>query len=69
MEHLNVLDNKDFRITDIQFKMIIVLSLPLLWDAFTEPYIGRRQGMTETDLKKLTSSQEFIRIIKEEYGC
>jgi len=65
---LNVLDNEDFRITDIQFKTIIASSLPPSWDAFTEPYVGRRQGTIETDPKKLTSSQEFIRIIKEEYG-
>ncbi len=67
-ERLNVLDNEDFRITDIQFKTIIASSLPPSWDAFTEPYVGRRQGITETDPKKLTSSQEFIGIIKEEYG-
>ena len=67
-ERLNVLDNEDFRITDIQFKTIIASSLPPSWDAFTEPYVGRRQGTIETDPKKLTSSQEFIGIIKEEYG-
>ena len=66
---VNVLDNEDFRITDIQFKTIIASSLPASWDAFTEPYVGRRQGMIGTDPKKLTSSQEFIGIIKEEYGC
>ena len=59
---------KDFCITDIQFKMIIASSLPSSWDTFTEPYIGRCQGTIETDTKKLTSSQEFIGIIKEEYG-
>ncbi len=38
------------------------------WDAFTEPYVGCWKGIIETDPKKLTSSQEFIGIIKEEYG-
>ncbi len=65
-ERLNVLDDEDFRITDIQFKTIIASSLPQSWDAFTEPYVGRRKGTVETDPKKLTSSQEFIGIIKEE---
>src|SRR6266545_4216503 len=45
-ERLNVLDNEDFRITDIQFKTIIASSLPPSWDAFTEPYVGRRQEIT-----------------------
>src|SRR6266545_2242412 len=32
-----------------------------------EPYVGRHVGVTETDPKKLTSFQELIRILKEEY--
>jgi len=68
-EHLNVLNNEDFHITDIQFKTIIALSLPPSWDAFTKPYVGCQQGTIEINPKKLTSSQEFIGIIKDEYGC
>ena len=66
-ERLNMLDDEDFRITDTQFKTIIASSLPKSWDTFTDPYVGRRKGTPETDPKKLTSSQEFIGIIKEEY--
>ncbi len=65
-ERLNVLDDEDFRITDIQFKTIIASLLPQSWDAFTEPYVGCHKGTIETDPKKLASSQEFIGIIKEE---
>lgn len=67
-ERLNVLDNDDLHITDIQFKTIIASSLPPSWDAFAEPYVGRRRGIIETDPKKLMSSQQFIGIIKEEYS-
>ena len=42
-------------------------SLPPSWDTFTEPYVGRRVGVKETNPKKLIHSQEFIGIIKEEY--
>jgi len=66
-EQLNVLDDADFCISDIRFKTIIASSLPPSWDTFTEPYVGRRIGATENDPKKLTSSQEFIGILKEEY--
>ena len=66
-ERLNVLEDADFRITDIQFKTIIASSLPSSWDVFTEPYVGRRVGVVEQDPKKLASSQEFIGILKEEY--
>ena len=66
-ERLNVLEDANFRITDIQFKTIIASSLPPSWDIFTEPYVGRQVSVAEHDPKKLTSSQEFIRILKEEY--
>jgi len=60
-ERLNVLDDTDFCISNIQFKMIIASSLPPSWDTFTEPYVGRRIGATKNDPKKLTSSQEFCK--------
>jgi hypothetical protein len=66
-ERLNVLDDRDFHITDKQFKTIIASSLPETWDIFTEPYIGGRIGTVESDPKKLMSSQECIGILKEEY--
>ena len=66
-ERLNVLDDRDFHITDKQFKTIIASSLPETWDIFTEPYVGGHIGTVESDPKKLMSSQEFIGILKEEY--
>jgi hypothetical protein len=66
-ERLNIIDDSDFRVTDIQFKTIIASSLPPSWDTFTEPYVGRRVGIVEVDPKKLSSSQQFIGILKEEY--
>ena len=67
-EQLNVLEDTDFRISDMQFKTIIASSLPQSWDAFTEPYVGRRIGTVDNDPKKHTSSQEFIGILQEEYN-
>lgn len=66
-ERINLLNDKDFTISDVLFKVIISSSLPLSWDAFTEPYVGGRKGVVETDPKKLMRSQEFIGILKEEY--
>lgn len=66
-ERLNVLEDSDFRITDMQFKTIIASSLPQTWDVFTEPYVGRRVGIAENNPKKQMSSQEFISILKEEH--
>ena len=66
-ERINQLDEEDFKISDVLFKVIISSSLPLSWDTFTESYVGGRKGVTETDLKKLMGSQQFIGILKEEY--
>jgi hypothetical protein len=66
-EQLNILDDTDFCITDTQFKTIITSSLPASWDTFMEPYVGRYVSIAEQDPKKLSSSQEFIGILKEEY--
>jgi hypothetical protein len=52
---------------DMVFKIIISSLLPMAWDAFTEPYVGGRKGIVETDTKKLMSLQEFIGTLKEEY--
>ncbi len=68
-EHLNILDDDDFHITDKQFKTIIASSLPNTWDVFTEPYIGGHKGIIENNPKKLAGSQEFIGVLKEEYIC
>jgi len=61
------MDDNDFKISDVLFKIIISSSLPLSWDTFTESYVGGRKGITETDPKKLMGSQQFIGILKEEY--
>ena len=66
-ERINQMDDDDFKISDVLFKVIISSSLPLSWDTFTESYIGGRKGMTEIDPKKLMGSQQFIGILKEEY--
>ena len=66
-ERINQMDEEDFKISDTLFKIIISSSLPLLWDTFTEPYVGRRKGIIEIDPKKLMGSQQFIGILKEEY--
>jgi transposase InsO family protein len=66
-ERINQMNEEDFRISDVLFKIIISSSLPLSWDTFTESYVGGRKGMTEIDPKKLMGSQQFIGILKEEY--
>lgn len=46
---------------------MILSSLPLSWDMYTKAYVGGWKGEAETDIKKLTSSQMIIGILKEEY--
>ena len=66
-ERINQMDEENFKISSVLFKIIISSSLPLSWDSFTESYVGGRKGVIETDLKKLMGSQQFIGILKEEY--
>ena len=66
-ERLNMVGDDDFKLTDLQFKVIISSSLPREWDQFTEPYVSGRKGEKDADLKKKMSSQQFIGILKEEY--
>ncbi len=66
-ECLNMVDDDDFHISDKQFKTIIASSLPNTWDVFTEPYVGGHKGVVEFNPKKLSGSQEFIGVLKEEY--
>ena len=61
------MNEEDFKISDVLFKIIISSSLLLSWDTFTEVYMGGWKGITETDPKKLMKSQQFIGILKEEY--
>ena len=66
-ERLNMVGDDDFKLTDLQFKVIISSSLPHEWDQFMEPYVSRRKGEKDADPKKKMSSQQFISILKEEY--
>ena len=66
-ERINQMNEENFKISDVLFKIIISSSLPLSWDTFTEPYVGGRKGVMETNPKKLMGSQQFIGILKEEY--
>ena len=66
-EHINLMNDDDFKISDIFFKLILSSSLPESWDTFMEPYVGVCKGVDKNNLKKTLSSQEFIDILKEEY--
>ena len=66
-EKLNILNNRNFRITDTQFKSLIASSLPQSWDFFTDPYVQDRGDTASKDPKTMIPSQEFIGIIKEEF--
>jgi hypothetical protein len=41
-EHVVLIDDNDFRISDPLFKVIVLLSLPISWDIFMESYVGGR---------------------------
>src|ERR1700761_2965689 len=66
-ERINQVCDDDFKISDLLFKIIISSSLPMVWDAFTEPYVGGRKGVADRDPKKMMTSQQFIGILKDEY--
>jgi hypothetical protein len=59
-EHINVVGDDDFKISNLFFKVIISLSLPYVWDMFTEPFVSGWKGDADCDPKKGISSQEFI---------
>jgi Reverse transcriptase (RNA-dependent DNA polymerase)/gag-polypeptide of LTR copia-type/Integrase core domain/GAG-pre-integrase domain len=65
-ERLNLVDDNNFKIPEVQFKIAIVSSLPPSWDNFTRPYISIRKD-DSTDPKLKATSQELIGILKEEY--
>ena len=68
-ERINLNCDHELKLSDRYFKVIILSSLPPSWDVFAEPYVGGSKGEEEKDLKKLTSSQEFIGVIREEATC
>ena len=65
-EHLNLVNNINFQIPKVQFKIAIISSLPTSWDNFTWPYISIQKG-DNSDPKIHTTSQELIGVLKEEY--
>ena len=65
-ECLNLVDDVNFRIPEVQFKIAIISSLPTSWDNFTQPYISIQKG-DNSDLKIHATSQELIGVLKEEY--
>ena len=65
-ERLNLVDDVNFKIPEVQFKIAIVSSLPPSWDNFVRPYISIRKG-DSTDPKLMATSQELIGVLKEEY--
>jgi hypothetical protein len=68
-ERIVQISDPDFHISDPLFIVIISSSLPTSWDTFTEPYVGGRRALLGQDPRKLTGSQEFIGLLKEEYTC
>ena len=66
LECINLMADNDFKISNNQFKVLISSSFPSAWDTFTEAYVSQQRDISETDPKKLMSSQQFISVIKEE---
>jgi hypothetical protein len=65
-ERLNLVNDSSFKIPEVQFKIVIVSSLPPSWDTFTRPYISIGKG-DKTDPKLQVTSQELIGVLKEKY--
>src|ERR1700678_2670773 len=65
-ERLNLVDNSNFKIPEVQFKIAIISSLPTSWDNFTWSYISIQKG-DNSDPKIHATSQELIGVLKEEY--
>jgi gag-polypeptide of LTR copia-type/Integrase core domain/GAG-pre-integrase domain len=65
-ERLNLVNDNNFKLPEVQFKIAIVSSLPPSWENFTRPYISVGKGDT-SDPKLLVTSQELIGVIQEEY--
>src|SRR5271168_2598810 len=65
-ERLNLVDDSNFKIPEVQFKIATISSLPTSWDNFTWPYINIQKG-NNSDPKIHATSQELIGVLKEEY--
>ena len=66
-ERLNLVDDENFKISEVQFKIAIVSSLPPSWDTFTQPYTSTTHNGAQTDAKLAVTSQELIGVLIEEY--
>src|SRR6202522_3433372 len=65
-EHLNLVDDSNFKISEVQFKIAIISTLPTSWDNFMRPYISIQKG-NNSDPKIHATSQELIGVLKEDY--
>ena len=65
-ECLNLVDDDNFKILEVQFKIAIISSLPPSWDNFMQPYTSIQKGDT-ADPKVHVTSKELIAVLKEEY--
>jgi hypothetical protein len=65
-ERVNTLSTEEFKISDLFFKIIILLSLPPSWDNFTQAYIAEVHRYSTRNPFKDMTSQEFIGVIKSE---
>ena len=55
-EHLNLVEDSSFEISEVQFKITIISSLLPSWGTFTSPYASVHKG-DSTDLKLLVTSR------------
>jgi len=60
-----LVEDNNLKISETQFKIAIVSSLPPSWDTFTRPYISVSKG-DNLDPKLQATSQELIGVLKEE---
>ena len=66
-ERLNLVNDNNFKIPEVQFKIAIVSSLPPSWDTFTRPYISIGKG-DDADPKLQVTSQELIGVFQRRSG-
>jgi hypothetical protein len=60
-----LVDDSNFKILEVQFKIAIISFLPPSWDSFMRPYISIQKG-DNSDPKIHATSQELIGVLKEE---
>jgi hypothetical protein len=66
-KQIHALSNeKEFKISDLFFKVIITSSLPPSWDNFTQAYIAEVQHHATCNPFQMMTSHKFIGVIKSE---